>query len=251
MILSDLTTKGFCVIKNFLNHDIINLIRSDFELVKGFAVNKDYPVLPAGKFVPVIDAINDIVNPISKSILTTTGLITNFTPTPIYFSTAHGVNFGWHQDRESYFLESHHDYLNIYVPIYKEKLELSNVCVVDFQKLVDIDPRTANLKRAGGTRFVVEDNKTNIHYDNSNSGYQIDFDINDIAECPYLGVGDALIMRGDAIHRTQDNFTERVSISIRRLDAATITRSDNGSTSDSYKFLVINTADITAINKQG
>ena len=35
-----------------------------------------------------------------------------------YFSTEKGINFGWHQDHESYFVnQTHQHYLNIYMPI--------------------------------------------------------------------------------------------------------------------------------------
>jgi hypothetical protein len=39
---------------------------------------------------------------------------------------------------------------------------------------------------------------------------------------PNLAIGDALIMRGDCIHRTQDTLTNRTAISIRRVHTKTI-----------------------------
>ena len=43
-----------------------------------------------------------------------------------YFATEKGINFGWHQDHESYFVnQTHQHYLNIYIPIKKSELGLN------------------------------------------------------------------------------------------------------------------------------
>jgi hypothetical protein len=240
MALSDLTTKGFCVIKNLFNADQINTIRQDFELIKNFEVNKHYPVLPVGKMVPLENIINSVVVPISKTISEETGLITDFNPTPVYFSISHGVDFDWHQDHESYFQsEDHFNYLNIYVPIYKPNTELSNVCVIDFEKLIKLDLQTEFLRNYGATRFVCKNGKTIIHDDNTDSVHELSFDINDIADCPQLEIGDALIMKGDCIHRTQDVLTNRVAMSIRRMYSKTkVKRSNFDPTSKAKEFVL-------------
>jgi hypothetical protein len=228
MELSDLNSKGFCVIKSLFNPDQINIIRQDFELIKDHDVNKDYPVLPVGKRIPLTEIIETVVAPVSKTISNDIGLITDFSPTPVYFSIKHGVNFNWHQDHESYFyFNDHLNYLNIYVPIYKENKELSNVCVIDFQKLINKDPRMSFLKGYGATSFSVLNGETILQDDNTNTKHYLNFDINEIADCPQLDVGDALIMRGDCIHRTQDTLTPRVAMSIRRMNSASVVKRSN------------------------
>jgi hypothetical protein len=239
--LSDLTTKGFCVIKNLFSTEQIDTIRQDFELIKNFEVNKNYPVLPVGKRVPLTDIINSVVDPVGKTIADTIGLVTDFNPTPVYFSIKHGVDFDWHQDHESYFFFNNHlDYLNIYVPIYKEDPELSNVRVIDFEKLIDRDSRMAFLKGYGATRLTVTDGKTTLQDDNTDTTYQLDFDINTIADCPHLSVGDALIMRGDCIHSTQDTLTPRVSMSIRRMNSASVINRSNFDITSQTKGFIYN-----------
>ena len=42
-----------------------------------------------------------------------------------------------------------------------------------------------------------------------------DFEFDDIMECPDLLPGDAILIRGDTFHRTQDADTDRVSLSLR------------------------------------
>jgi len=239
--LSDITTKGFCVIKNLFSVEQIDIIRQDFELIKNFKVNKNYPVLPVGKKIPLTDIINSVVDPIGNTIIKTDGPITNFNPTPVYFSISHGVDFDWHQDHESYFFFNNHmDYLNIYVPIYKEVPELSNVCVIDFEKLIAKDSRMSFLKGYGATRLTVTDGTTNLQDDNTDITHQLDFDINTIADCPHLEVGDALIMRGDCIHRTQDTLTPRVAMSIRRMNSASIVNRSNFNMTSRTKEFVYN-----------
>lgn len=246
MELSDLTTKGFCVIKNLFSIEQIETIRQDFELIKNFKINKNYPVLPVGKQLPLVNIIDSVVDPISKAISEETGLITDFNPTPVYFSIRHGVDFDWHQDHESYFQSrDHFNYLNIYVPIYKPNIELSNVCVIDFEKLINADPTTEFLRNYGATRFICKNGKTTIYDDNIDSVHELSFDINDIADCPQLEIGDALIMKGDCIHRTQDTLTNRVAMSIRRMYSKTLVKRSNfNPTSKAKEFVLGNNKEV-------
>ena len=239
MVIADLASKGFCVVKNLFEATQIDLIRQDFELIKNFKVNKDYPVLPVGKRIPLTELINSVVNPISVTITEAANVVTDFSPTPVYFSISHGVDFDWHQDHESYFFFNDHlNYLNIYVPIYKDNVALSNVRVIDFEKLISKDPSAAFLKGYGATRFTVKDGKTIINDDNNDTVHQLDFDINDISDCPELDVGDALIMRGDCIHSTQDTLTPRVAMSIRCMNSKSIiNRSNFDITSQAKNFI--------------
>jgi hypothetical protein len=218
-----LKSKGFCVIENLLDQALIDTIYQDFELIKDFdSPNKNYPILPAGKRIPLIDLINNIIEPVCEEIKNNLSIITDFTPTPIYFSIDKGVNFNWHQDHESYFQSGNHlDYLNFYIPIYKPSIELSNISVVNFEKLFYLDPGSQFLKGLGATRLFAN-STTLVQNDNNDSEYIIPFDIAEVAETPHLAVGDALVMRGDCIHKTQDTLTPRIAISIRRLNTQTI-----------------------------
>jgi len=243
----NLVNNGFCVVKNLFNQEQIARIREDFELIKNFSVpSKFYPVLPVGKQIPLNDIISSVVDPLCSAIQSETGIVTDFSPTPVYFSISHGVDFDWHQDHESYFQSGDHfNYLNIYVPIYKPQAELSNVCVIDFEKLIAADPSTAFLRNYGATRLVCADGQTTIHDDNTDATHTLPFDINDIADCPQLEVGDALIMKGDCIHRTQDTLTDRVSMSIRRMNSNTIiNRSNFDFTSKAKEFILGNNREV-------
>lgn len=245
MALSDLTTKGFCVIKNLFSAEQVELIKQDFELIKDFKVNEDYPVLPVGKRIPLADVITNVVDPLSLNVLNDTGITTDFNPTPVYFSINHGVNFDWHQDHESYLsFKDHLNYLNIYVAIYKDDPKLSNICVLDFEKLIEKDPQMSFLKGYGATRFVVKGDKTILTDDNTGIEYTLDFDINTIADCPNLESGDAIVMRGDCIHRTQDTLTPRVAMSVRRMNSKSIVKRSNFTIDSQAKQFVFSNKDV-------
>lgn len=78
MELSDLKTAGYCVIKDLLTAEQLNLVRQDFELIKNFPVNKSYPVLPVGKCVPLSEMITSVVEPLTVRIKETSGITTDF-----------------------------------------------------------------------------------------------------------------------------------------------------------------------------
>ena len=220
-----LKSKGFCVIENLLDQDLIQDLIQDYNLIlDGFDFpNKIYPIMPAGKKMPVKDKIDNIINPICKEIAEQANITTNFSATPIYFSIPLGIQFSWHQDHESFFQTANHsDYLNIYIPFVKPDAELSNVCVIDFEKLLEIDPSCKNLIGYGATRITPQENQTIITDDNTDIEYTLPFNIEQAMYIPKLKVGDALIMRGDCIHRTQDTSTPRISISIRCMNTETV-----------------------------
>lgn len=238
----DLTTKGYCVVRNIFDSSLINLINQDYELIKneyGFMKNYDL-ACPGGKKIPYLDKIDQALNQVYEQIQEQTNITTNYTQTPAYFSIERGTDTKWHQDHESYFQTGDHtDYLNIWAPIIKPSVELSNLGVINLEKLFNIDPNSKFLKGLGATTFVVKDGVTIVRNENDDSEYVIPFDINTIAEYPELSIGDAIIIRGDCIHQTQDRLSPRVSLSIRRLNLdSKIKRSHFNLTSKTKQYIV-------------
>ena len=58
--------------------------------------------------------------------------------------------------------------------------------------------------------------------DDSGGSRLISTDLGTIAVTPQLAEGDLLLLRGDIIHRTQDTDTNRVALSWRVADGATV-----------------------------
>ena len=236
----DLTDKSFCVIKNFFNSQQIKLIEEDFNLIKNEKfLNSNFNIIPVGKKIDLKKVFSDTVDPLSADIQTSTNIKSDYTPTPTYFSIKHGINFGYHQDHESWFLyKDHKNYLNIWVPILKPDPLLSNVVVINFEKLFKDHPELKFLKDYGATRFE-SGFPSRMVDDNTGVITEFDFNLEDYAECPYLNAGDALVMRGDCIHRTQDTLTDRVAISIRRMYSQSLVHRSNFDLTSPYKKEII------------
>jgi len=214
---ASLLDKSYCVVKNFLNPDELLQLSQDFDLIKTTEfLNPNFNILPVGKKIK-IDNILSKIEVLSTDIQDSVNITTNFTSTPIYFSIEHGVNFEYHQDHESWFLYGDHtNYLNIWIPVIKPSVELTNVVVIDLIRLINDHPELEFLKNYGATRFEA-DSTSRIFDDNTGKEIELDFNLNDYSECPQLEQGDALVMRGYCIHKTQDTSTNRVAISARRL----------------------------------
>ena len=214
---ANLLDQSYCVVKNFLNSDDLTQLSQDFDLIKTTEfLNPNFNILPVGKKIK-IDNILSKIEVLSKDIQDSVNIATNFTSTPIYFSIPHGVNFGYHQDHESWFLYGDHtNYLSIWIPIIKPTKELTNVIVLDLGRLLLDHPELEFLKNYGATRFEA-DSTSRIFDDNTGKEIELNFNLDDYSECPKLDQGDALVMRGYCIHKTQDTSTDRVAISARRL----------------------------------
>lgn len=217
----DLKTKGYCVVRNIFDSSLLDTIRQDYDLIRneyGFMKNYDLAA-PGGKKIQYLNLVDSVLTPICKQIQEQTGITTNFTQTPAYFAIERGTDTKWHQDHESYFQTGdHRDYLNFWVPITKPEKSLSNLGVINFEKLFELDPGARFLEGLGATTFVVRNGVTIVKNENNDSEYTIPFDINTVSEYPELDAGDVIIVRGDCIHQTQDRLTPRVSLSIRRLN---------------------------------
>jgi ectoine hydroxylase-related dioxygenase (phytanoyl-CoA dioxygenase family) len=237
----DLMTKGWCVVRNVFDADLLNTIAQDYNLIKGeHGFMQNYEIAcPGGKKIPYLDRVDQALATVYKQIQEQTGITTDFTQTPAYFAIERGTDTKWHQDHESYFQTGDHkDYLNIWVPIIKPDAALSNLGVINFEKLFELDPNAKFLQGLGATRFFVKNGVTMLHNENDDSTYTIPFDINTIADYPELNAGDAIIIRGDCIHQTQDRLTQRVSLSIRRLNSQSkIKRSHYDITSNTKRHI--------------
>jgi len=132
----------------------------------------------------------------------------------------YSINLPWHQDHETFYqMQQHYYFTNFWLVLEKGDPEHSNMSVVPFNKLRDVDPVMANFTVGGGAgRF----SEGRISVDITGSNYDFDFDINELAHVQPTKAGDLLLIRGDIIHRTQDQLTHRKSIGIRFVDPRTI-----------------------------
>ena len=98
----------------------------------------------------------------------------------------------------------------------KENPNTTNLSVIPQNILTDRIPAQINkIVRQGAQRFFPKDKETLVKNDNTDEEYTLPFSIEDIAESPNLLPGDVLLVRGDTIHRSQDNLSPRVAASFR------------------------------------
>ena len=106
----------------------------------------------------------------------------------------------------------------------KEKVEISNITILPFDKLQELAPtQINNIIGRAAQRFVVKDNITEVIDDDLGTNhYILPFDIETIAYTPHLKAGDLLLLRGDVPHKTQDNLTPRLAATLRFAENSTI-----------------------------
>jgi hypothetical protein len=128
----------------------------------------------------------------------------------------------WHQDHESYYASNDHfNYVNLYVPISKPNRAKTNLCVVPFDKLRDVCKPLHDVCYNGGaaryTHYRPPGGKVRcMRLDDAQGTNEVyDCDLELLKETPQLGPGDALVIRGDTLHRTEDLATVRTVLSLR------------------------------------
>ena len=214
-IASNLTNRGFHIIRQYLDDEEITNFQKDY--AGNEAIDNNAYAL--GKVSPeVLCRIEKKLSKLLESVKTQHVFAPNHLGGGAYFATENGIDFGWHQDHESLFIQqTHHDYLNIYIPIVKPNLTQSNLSVIPIDSWKAAAPAAWKLLEWQGASSVrLENGKTHISNDHSGGErVRLNFPIDEISETPHLNEGDALLLRGDMFHKTQDTRTSRVALSIR------------------------------------
>ncbi|HEX3757324.1 MAG TPA: phytanoyl-CoA dioxygenase family protein [Kofleriaceae bacterium] len=242
---SELDSKGFVVVPAFLSAAEIDRFIADYDAGDRATRARHAAPDPAARASDAIDVpykvrhvtaaareaidgkLADVVAAVARA---TTVRVTRHATGAFgstYFATDGDVGLSWHQDSVSYHAyQNHHDYLNFYIPIVKPVTGKSNLCVVPFDALRARSPAMYDqLRGRGATRFVARRGTTVVR-DNARGGRHgtLPYLLDDIAVTPELGAGDLLLLRGDAIHRTQDTRTRRIAVSLRMMNAQTRVR---------------------------
>lgn len=220
----DLETRGFVHIPHFLSPEELEASRADYTEQPVDAANRNYALSVASEqgVGLVRQRIQDVLTAVSAN----TSLKVDQILGGNYFATKRGIVFGWHQDHGSYFdYQNHFDYLNFYIPVFKPLRNKSNLCLLPFDDLERESPET--FRRVvgrgaswtfdmGGRQLVVQDDTGATHLAQAN--------LERLTYIPQLEAGDLLLMRGDVFHRTEDNDTDRVALSIRAAHSKTMVR---------------------------
>ena len=215
---TDLKEKGYLVIPSFLNEDELSYFINDYNVKKGESTNHMHDIPDISKNVINSFSNNEKVKNVLKN-AQAEGIQADMILGGNYFPAKLRQKFNWHQDSDTYYyLQNHYDYLNFYIPIIKPDKEKSNLNIIPFDLMKEVDSTwyEKTVKR-GAVAYTLRKKWTKV-YDDDLTGkllHKVNFNINDIAYTPKLAAGDLLIMRGDLVHATQDVKTKRVSISVR------------------------------------
>jgi len=225
--LNDLETKGFVLVRGFLSEAELQPLREDFARQQA-EVNGNYHSKAPGKaaIAGLMPRIEDVMRQVNAC--TTLKVDVHVPDTSSYFATHKeaGNKFPWHQDHESFYLvQNHRDYLNFYMPIIKPDPTKSNLSLIPFDELKKRSPRTHDfVVHSGAGTFRPLRTHWLASNDDTGGVHLITANLDDLGYTPELVEGDLLIMRGDVIHRTQDQDTDRVALSWRVANGDTTVR---------------------------
>jgi hypothetical protein len=210
----EVQTRGYAVVPEFLTESERALLAGEFDtLIDAARPNPNFNTrfLPRERLAPFTDKIVAAAKLASRP-----PLVMDRLRVGIFYATKIAWQWDWHTDTTSHYLHPH--YLNFWIPLRKPDRTRSGLCVVGFDALTARDPDLANeLLGRGSTRVVVRDGKTVFHDTARRKVIEVPNQdlMEQLAATPELGPGDALILRNDVFHRTQDSDTERLAISFR------------------------------------
>ena len=216
----DLKDKGYLCARAFLSPDELQILQTDWGdrvgVAKGTS-NGNYPIVDVPQ--AIIWRLHRKLKLASEAIYAATGIMADVDAGGCaYYSTSRGINFPWHQDHEPFFVyQQSLDYLLFWTPVIKPVTALSNMSVIPMDALQKrIPERFAEYHAGGAKRFSIKNGVTHVHDDVLDIEYDLPFSLDELQVTPELEAGDLLLIRGDVIHRTQDNDTDRVAVAFRR-----------------------------------
>jgi hypothetical protein len=219
-MITELETKGFTVIKNFLSNHEIEFLINDYSNQTNNNNNYNAPLSSPAAGSHIAPKINNILQLINQQ----TTLRPDFLiPTGVFLNTQF-IDFNWHQDHESFYLWQHHyDSINFYMPLIKPDRNQTGLSVLPMDALVNVIPNSIDyIVGKGAKTFKILNNMTKIIDDVTGTETFWNFNINDLAVHPELSTGDLLMLRGDVIHKTQDLNTKRLAISLRCFNSQSV-----------------------------
>ena len=219
--LKNLETDGYCVIPNFLSAEELESIHIDYES-NSSASNKNYKVkIPSNKVMqPFFNKMMSVSAKISSETSVKVDMITGES---MYTDTSQQM-FEWHQDHESYWVFNNpKNYINFYIPVIKPNEYKSGLSVVSMKTLEEKFPDFFKKVNGSSARaYYIEDNKTKMIDANDDTITILDFNLDDLEVVIPMNPGDLLLLRGDVIHKSQDNLTRRLAVSVRMADSSMI-----------------------------
>jgi len=232
--LSLLETQGFLVVSNFLNSKEVAVLKWGYEQLRssnsGDITDENYYKEYEKMFgvpSPVASLIHPRIKQMSEQITASTDITIDFVESQCngFYADLKFINGNdgndstlvWHQDQGAWtYHQQSYNYINFYIMVDKENPNITNLSVVPQDELANrIPDEIDRIIKLGAQRFFPKDKETLVKNDNTDEEYVLPINIEDIAKSPNLLPGDVLLVRGDIIHRSQDNLAPRIAASFR------------------------------------
>ena len=215
MNFTDLQTKGYLVIPNFLNQDNIDRLLKEYSTVlpefkaNPENVNKNYNSVSS----TYPHGLHDLIYPLLAEIRDKTDIHVDHASGIGDYLDTDLIHFDWHQDHETYYMwQNNYHTLNFWMPLIKENPMESGLDVIPFDRLGEYRKL---LEGRGASRYQTSKDYTIMLDDEWGKTYVLNLRFSDVGETIPISAGDLLILRGDIVHRTQPKTTPRVAFSIR------------------------------------
>jgi len=219
---------GYVILRGFLTPEEIDVLARDYEAQRklprltpyGPSASKE----AVGRLAPRLNSVMAALQNVAPGSMAPKHVAggTYFATNDLKQSKRPGLSQGlpWHMDHDSFYMfQGHRNYVHVYIAIVKPDPAKGNLHVVPkpcFQKHCPDVWR--EIEFGGAQMFVTHDGKPTIRDDYRGRMIEIPFNLDDVKETPELSPGDAMVMRGDLFHKTQDMNTARVNLSVRLVD---------------------------------
>lgn len=210
MDLFTLETLGYTVIPNFLNSEELAQMISLYEKSRNPTAPNPELLVYGNEPHKLEEKINNLLLQINSS----TNIKSDRCGKGTLFLDVN-INYKWHQDHESYyFYQSAYDVLIIWIPLIKPNSKISGLSVIPYDRLEKTNSLSL-FKNKGAQRIVKFNDVYKLTNDDNGEVHDIDFAPDDLSIDIECSPGDAVILRGDTLHKTQDQIDKRLAVSIR------------------------------------
>jgi ectoine hydroxylase-related dioxygenase (phytanoyl-CoA dioxygenase family) len=220
--IENFESSGYVVIKNFLDQHEVHMLLDDYNnYCSQHTIVKNYPEAYCSS--AILDQIKPKIKNLCQLITDQTSItVDTVIPKNLYFDTS-WFNAGWHQDHASWFLfQDNQNHLNFHLVLSKENSDQSGLGLIPLDTISQYTSELEHSVSKGAMSFRSHDGYTDAQDDELGTHFKIPVGLNSIAVYPTVYPGDLLLFRGDVIHRTQDDNTKRISLSVRCANSAGI-----------------------------
>jgi ectoine hydroxylase-related dioxygenase (phytanoyl-CoA dioxygenase family) len=218
--LNELDTNGYLIIRNFLSDDEVLHYKTIFQYDKSI-YGKNYREVDISVENKIIPSVKEKFEQFMASLNAATNRNINFLSPVIDVLRTENVNLPWHQEHEGYFMyQNPKNHLRMWIPLVKSSPEIDGIEMI---KHADLKSNANEFFHkyvldTGAKFFKVEDDKTTV-VDRENDITTVEnINLEDYITNTMTMPGDAVIFRGDCVHRTQPNSKNRMAIAFKLCD---------------------------------